>query len=215
MVAPDWQLSDIMFLNWNMPILTTPVQEWTDWDWICHQIGKGGRTCAIYGAVLQVRSKALIHLSGMALHRARFFWTVNTELRYSSGVAPPWGTAADAGGCGWAHSGGMWSVRPAVQGPWPCCGLGCAVAVVGGRAEKRRMTEGIALGWSPFIFMEALIRLWFFWNGRGISKTFAGQEYVSCPALFQASCRNSFFCLYFSLMSQAPKMYYFIFKVTL
>lgn len=108
-----------------------------------------GRTCAISGAVVRVKSKALICLSGMVLHRARFFWI--TLLKWSS--------KRRDGGCMWVGC-EVWDLL--VQGPWLCCALGCPAAGVGGRGEKRR--TGYPAHLFTFCFQEALIKLWFFWN---------------------------------------------------
>lgn len=61
--------------------------------------------------------------------------------------------------------------------------LGLRYMVGGG---KRRVAEGILPVCSPFIFMEALIRSWFFWNvgvgGRNL-KNFFRTRRCFCPAL--------------------------------
>lgn len=150
----------------------------------------GGRTCALWGAV-QGMAEALICLFGMALHRGVFSWPVNAVPEEE-------------------QLQGQWLRLQAVHGwgaspePQPCCAPAAPWV-----QRERRVMGGVLLVYSTFIFMEALIGLWYLWNAEGgwkkkPLKLFAGQENISRPAL-KGLPREIFFCLYFSLMSQAPK----------
>lgn len=102
-----------------------------------------------------------------------------------------------------SSKGSGWGASPASPEPQACCAPAAPWV-----QRERRVMGGVLLVYSTFISMEALIGLWSLWNAEGWwkknLKLFAGQENISHPAL-KGLPREIFFCLYFSLMSQAPK----------
>lgn len=138
-------------------------------------------------------AEALICLFGMPLHRGVFFWPVN-------GVAEEEQLQGQWLRCRLCTG---WGVSPASPEPQPCCAPAAPWLW-----RERRVTGGILLVNSTFIFMEPSQDCYLSERQRvGEKKNlklFAGQENISCPAL-KGLPREIFFCLYFSLMSQAPK----------
>lgn len=106
-----------------------------------------------------------------------------------------------------SSKGSGWGCRLCLGACLRCDTCQSCTALPSGCWGKREWQGCILLVYSTFIFTEVLIGLWSLWNAESQGKErnfFAGQENISHPAL-KGLPREIFFCLYFSLMSQAPK----------
>lgn len=193
MVIPDWQICEKMLLCWNMPILTAFIQEWMNWYWICHHIGKGGRTYGIYGAAAQARSEAFL------CFRHGFAWSQLFLCSEYSITLLKW-ISSKMRESGWCW--GLWGRCIDIHQPRD---LGCSMVAV---AWKTRMSRRHPAHLFTFYFHGRSHKVVIFLKCREEikteSQTFSGQDHVSCPVPFQAYPQKFFLLLIFFFNESSP-----------
>lgn len=181
------------WLNWNMSVLASFIQEWMDLDWISWNVVKGQDLCSLRGCSGHGWSPHLPFWHGFA---SRMFFSGQWMMLLKRGSSRDsgWGCRLCVGA--WGE---VWELRASL------CSAPAALCLW----RERTLTGGYPAGLFNFYFCGSphriVVRLKCRgWRKKKNLKLFAGQENISHPAL-KGLPREIFFCLYFSLMSQAPK----------